>query len=517
MHRRKSLLAAVSLVSLAGLALTACTSGSSNTGASGNAGSNSTLTIGLSNTLPSLDPQASFAQVNRTILYDGAVSEQLYASDPKTGAPMPLLATGFTHPSSSEYDFTLRKGVTFQNGEPFDAAAAVYSIKRFINPATKASGIGYLAPVVKSVAALNTYTLQITTNGPVSNLTRLLITVNMVPPKYSASSPTALAQRPIGTGPYEYKSSTSDSVTLVAYPKYWGPKPAIKTIVLDAMPDDQSRVAALETGQIDIAQNVPTTSVEQAPDVVTQTEPEIAFLRYNATRGLTANPKLREALNLATNRDQLRTALIGSQYSQPLACQFGYSGIEGYNSALQQQPYNLAEAKSIVSSLGDTGKTISVVMPSAQYGTQAVQYMQALASAWESIGLKVNLDVTNAATFTKSLDSGTSSPDVTFINVSDAQFDMGQPYAQMISPQSDVAAYDPSSLNATDALINQANAATTQAARASSLAQAGTLICNSNSFDFLYVPTFVYGKQKNVEWEQRLDGQIYLNTLRFTN
>jgi ABC-type transport system substrate-binding protein len=158
-----------------------------------------------------------------------------------------------------------------------------------------------------------------------------------------------------------------------------------------------------------------------------------------------------------------------------------------------------------------------VVMPSAQYGTQAVQYMQALASAWESIGLKVNLDVTNAATFTKSLDSGTSSPDVTFINVSDAQFDMGQPYAQMISPQSDVAAYDPSSLNATDALINQANAATTQAARASALAQAGTLICNSNSFDFLYVPTFVYGKQKNVEWEQRLDGQIYLNTLRFTN
>lgn len=512
MQRAKMLFASMTALSAALLALTACTGNPSSVSTK-----KDTVTIALSTTIPSLDPQGGYDDQSRAIMYDGAISEPLYGADPKTGSPIPVLATGVTNASPTEYDFSLRKGVKFQDGEAFNADAAVYSIKRFLNPATKALGVGFLAPIVKNVEATNSDTVRITTNGPAANLTRLLAAVNMVPPKYSASSPTALAKKPVGTGPYEFVSRTSDSVTLKAFPGYWGAKPTIKNIKFVALPDASGRVAALQTGQVDIAEDVPTNNVSDVPAVVADTKPEVLHLRFNSVTGITANPQLREALNLATDRETLRKQIIGEKYSAPIACQFGYSGVLGYNPSLTEQTYNLAEAKSLVQQLGDVGKSITIALSRDRYGSESVQYIQALASAWESIGLKVHLTITDTPTWISTLQLGPKSPDATLVGVDVDQFDIGQPFSQMILPGSTVAAYSPQDLKQTVSLIDAADAATSSQTRSADLQKASAIICRSNSFDFLYFDDFIYGKQKDVTWGQRVDGQLYLDTIKFTN
>src|SRR5207237_3015476 len=106
---------------------------------------------------------------------------------------------------------SLRKGVKFHNGEPFDASAVKFTIERAL---LKDSASNYLVDGVKSVGIVDPYTVQVTTVDPLPLLLPRLMLLGIAPPRYyQARGASYVATHPVGTGPYRFQSWRSEEHT----------------------------------------------------------------------------------------------------------------------------------------------------------------------------------------------------------------------------------------------------------------------------------------------------------------
>ncbi|HSL50311.1 MAG TPA: ABC transporter substrate-binding protein, partial [Candidatus Deferrimicrobiaceae bacterium] len=173
---------------------------------------------------------------------------------PALAAEMPKLVAPTT------WEFKLRRGVKFHNGEDFNADSVKYSIERLANPANKLRGSSSFAPIDR-VEIVDPYTVRIHTKKPwpvfLSHIA--LRQAAMYPPKeYAGKDAAAISRSPIGTGPFKFvRWVKDDRIELTANEQYWRGAPRVKSLVFRPIPDDAVRVAALQNGEIDVAVNIP--------------------------------------------------------------------------------------------------------------------------------------------------------------------------------------------------------------------------------------------------------------------
>ncbi|HKW45386.1 MAG TPA: ABC transporter substrate-binding protein [Candidatus Eremiobacteraceae bacterium] len=173
--------------------------------------------------------------------------------------PEPQLATSWTSSKDgTSWVFTLRRGVRFQDGTPFDAAAVKYNFDRWMKDDPHFSyfhsQFGSYPTVVRSVKVLRPDRIRIDLRSPIASFI-----ADLAMPAFSISSPTALRNlgqkyytQPSGTGPYEVSEWVKDDhITLKAWPGYWGPRPKISTIIVRDIPDPATAVLEVEKGDID--------------------------------------------------------------------------------------------------------------------------------------------------------------------------------------------------------------------------------------------------------------------------
>lgn len=224
---------------------------------------------------PALATDTESHRVTRQIM------EGLVGVDPLTSAPTPLLAESWTESEDGRtYTFALRRGVTFHDGEPFNAEAVCANFDRWYNLPVSARGSGNLAykavfnafsdapnlAVYKSCKALDEYTVQVNLATRLSGFIPALAS-----PEFAISSPKALQQfkadaltvemggrkisdyglHPTGTGPFTLESWEGDEVRLAANPDYWGVRGQIGTVTFSTISSPESRLRALKTGQVD--------------------------------------------------------------------------------------------------------------------------------------------------------------------------------------------------------------------------------------------------------------------------
>ncbi|AMM20439.1 peptide ABC transporter substrate-binding protein [Frondihabitans sp. PAMC 28766] len=265
---RTRLLPLAALAAVSALVLAGCTSGGGAATGGASAGkpvTGGTLTYATGDAEPTcLDPHVggNYPQA----LVASQYLEQLVSKD-TNGDIVPWLATSWAQSSNGlTWTFTLKKGVKFTDGTPFDAAAVVANMNAVKDPKTLSS-TGYLAlGKVKQTVAVSTDKVQFDLSSPDSDLLD-----SLTQPWLAIESPTALKRSmavncdsPVGTGPFEVtKWVKQQAITMVRNPHYTSSvhdaahtgEPYLSKIVWRFIPDSATRYAALQSGEVDVIDN----------------------------------------------------------------------------------------------------------------------------------------------------------------------------------------------------------------------------------------------------------------------
>jgi peptide/nickel transport system substrate-binding protein len=172
---------------------------------------------------------------------------------------IPWLAESWKLVNPTTWEFKIRKGVKFHNGEEVDADAVKFSLDRIRDPELKARQSVYFR-LVTSVDVVDKHTVRVLTSRPYPTLeNHLALRGAIMPPGHFRGKEKVFADRnPVGSGPYKFVRWVKDEqIELEANPSWWGGAPKIKTIVFRPIPEHAVRVAALQAGEIDIAVNIP--------------------------------------------------------------------------------------------------------------------------------------------------------------------------------------------------------------------------------------------------------------------
>ncbi len=361
--------------------------GSSPTAPVPSVGPSGTLTVALSADAESMDPHRVYQKAGISIME--ALFDTLIAIDRADRSVfLPGLAESWTT-APDRIELALRSGVTFSNGEPFDATAARFSILRVmdVDPATGApitddalklnSDYSRSYGAVASVEAVDALTVRINLSRWDAGLIPALATLAMLPPKHAAQvGNDGLKTQPIGTGPYVLEEWVPDDhATLVLNPDQWArPRGAalVERVNFRPIPDVTTRISELTTGGVQIAQDIP---VDQAAAVETGGATIVAFddARHTeiwltadkagqlATSG-NATPaqlqaiealskvEVRTALNMAVDRNAYVDALFKG-FATPMTQGF-VPGDVAYLPAIQPWPFDPDRARQMLADAG---------------------------------------------------------------------------------------------------------------------------------------------------------------------
>jgi len=319
--------------------------------------SNRVLTVALSHDPSSLDPMIDSSGETQNILHN--IFDSLVVANDKLQLTGDLASSWKFVPPSS-WDFTLRQGVKFQNGMPVTPADVAYSFNRILDPANNSPMLSFITPIT-GATVVNKKTVRITTSTPSPIVPEITKEVMIVPAKVVQSmGEAAFGLHPIGSGPYEVVSRVpNDHTTLRAFNGYWGGPPPIKNIVLKPIPDDSTRVAALQSGQVSLISNFGTSFVpvlqhtpgiklynegqSRTAEIILDTNPADGFAPFQDVR-------VREAVTEAIDYKGLINQVMGGLAIRN--CQPVTRIIFGYTPHYSCPVYNPANAKALLAAAG---------------------------------------------------------------------------------------------------------------------------------------------------------------------
>ncbi|MFD3515312.1 ABC transporter substrate-binding protein [Streptomyces sp. NPDC058657] len=254
------------------LLLTACNSDATGGGKPGRPVSGGTLTYAVNSEPVNLDPHASSQDV--TALFARPVLDSLVSMD-ESGRIRPWLATSWDISADEKtYTFTLREGVRFHDGTPFDAKAVKANLDHVVDPKTKSEmAAGSIEPY-RAAKVTGPRTVAVSLERPHAPLLAALSTpyLGMQSPAALRAGPTALARKLVGSGPFVMESFTprkgADYQRNEDYD--WAPGTAsrkgparLKGLTLQVITEDAARLGALTSGQVDAIAQVPPSAVRQ--------------------------------------------------------------------------------------------------------------------------------------------------------------------------------------------------------------------------------------------------------------
>ena len=334
------------------------------------AAGSSTITIGIPSEPDTLDPQKAGSAEEDIV--GRLFGDGLVALSPARKIVPDLAKSWTVSPNGLTYTFNLRQDVTFQDGTPLDAAAYVATLQRLINPATKAaiqaSRLGSVAAITQS----GKYSFSIKLKAPYPFLLFQLSDSG----HFSPLSPAALkaegagfGRKPVSTGPWQVQQwVTGSQIVLARNPNYkWGPSfvhagpPSIASVVFRIVTNDAAQTAALQSGELDVLNPVPSASVPRIQSsgqytLLKALALQSTFLEFNVTQAPFTDVRVRQALNYAVNKQEVLQIGLGG-LGQPIygvvqSNMFNYwSGAKRY-----AYPYNPQKAQALLAQAGWTVK-----------------------------------------------------------------------------------------------------------------------------------------------------------------
>ncbi len=335
------------------------------------------------------------------------------------GEYVPTLAESYTVVDDLTIEFTLREGITFHNGEPFNAAAVEYNVGRMLDPEVDSHYLPQLS-TISEVEVIDDLNLVLHLSEPDANIIDTLTYFFMVAPEHAAAvGPDGFDAEPVGTGPYTFVSHAADDRTVVAAnPNYWdgSPKgmPLVETVEFRAIPEETTRLAELTAGDVDIAFKLSPDQLDgiesAGATAVTYSDLSIQFIQINtagvgtvaeAATGTEAagfealkDVRVRTALNLAIDREAVVDALFGG-FAAPLGQPFAPGGFLTPTGDLAF-PYDPEQAKALLAEAGYADGLDLKMLSNTSTGADLTSLV---ASYFAEIGVNVEIEQLEAATF----------------------------------------------------------------------------------------------------------------------
>jgi peptide/nickel transport system substrate-binding protein len=378
------------LVSLAFVA--AACGGGDDDGGGGTAGGDGEATeivIGLEAEPRTLDPQITQDGQMRRVAEN--IFERLVDRDLDNPEELvPRLAESLPENiDDTTWEVKIREGVEFTNGEPFNAEVAAAAIMREIDPEYDSELLSQIETITNAEAVDDT-TLRITTAGPDPILPSRLYMIQMVPMEYSQEE--AFARDPVGTGPYQFVEwAAGDHITLEKNPDYWGDEPQINRATFRFMPENQTRVAALQSGEVQMATGIAPESGGDVPQLITREGLEYSYLRLKNYEGPFQDQLVREAAAHALNVDSYIENIYQGNAERVL-CQTNGPAVFGYNPDLEPYEYDPDLSKQLLEEAGYDGTEVRIIAPTGRW-LKYEELAEAIDSDLEAVGLNVNMEM----------------------------------------------------------------------------------------------------------------------------
>lgn len=354
-----------------------------------------TLNVAIHQDPGNWDPIATF------LVSWGAVGSQVFdglimrTPDMKL---VPGLATKWEFlDNNTKLRFTLREGVKFHNGEPFNAEAVKFTFDRLLGDEGKKGPQQSNYNAIEKVVVVNANTVDFLLKNPDPVLLTKLAGYGamIVPPKYITEKGSAyFGANPVGTGPFkfvDYKPKVSLSFERNA--SYWGGAPKLDNLVYRFITEPATQAAELQAGRIDVANQIPLAMIDTLKKdsklaVQSMDGPVALAMRYNTQRGIMKNKEVRKALTMAVDRDAIiKSILLG--HAKPIASFQGALSF-GNDPALKPLPFNPAQAKAMLAKAGvKPGTQIQIDFRGSDSNFREVA--QAVASYLQGVGIVASL------------------------------------------------------------------------------------------------------------------------------
>lgn len=341
---------------------------------------------------------------------DGLIFDSLVAHDQQLNV-VPDLAQKWETPNPTTYIFHLRPNVKFHDGRPLTSADVQFTFDSIMSGSVKTAKAGSFR-IVQSIEAPDELTVVFHLREPYASFLWDLTKpgIGIVPQGSGAE----LARHPIGTGPFQFVSATTDEeIVLERNPNYFGGAPEIPRVRFRIVPDAIVRALELRKGSGDVTINSLTPdmvkSFERQPNTTIEDQPgtTLAYIAFNFDDPILAHREVRQALAYATNRATLIQNLL-----RGMAVPAGSllpANHWAYEPDVRQYEYNATQAETLLDAAGfrrgaDGVRFHITLKTSTDQSTRLLA--EAIADEWKRVGVALDLRSLEFATFYSDITHG---------------------------------------------------------------------------------------------------------------
>jgi len=460
--------------------------------------------VAISEEAASIDPAVGTAAAASTLA-------QLHIFDPLTvyeGPSMKLtgrLAESWRLIDDNTWEFKLRQGVKFHNGDPFTAEDVRYSFGLYKD---EKSARRHNLEAVTGLEIIDPYTIRLNTSGPNPGLLANLASLPIMPKEArEQAGPDAFGQNPIGSGPYRVVEFVrGQRLVLEAFKDYWRGQPKPERLVLRPITDPSTRVAELKAGGVQIVAEPPVAQLKElqggGTEVLSLKGARLIMMPFNSTTKPFDDVRVRQAVNYAVDRQAILNQVLeghGELLHGPFA-----SAWMGYDPNLQPYAYDPQKARQLLAEAGYPNGFETTFSISNGAFLKDREIGEVVASQLGQVGIKVQLVPTERAKLQEDWLNGT------FRGItSTAWGTTAEPDAMIAWALYKRKGFKPDAQ--LDGLIEQSRRTVDPAQRTEVLKQLGHYLHDQAYWLFIHAQDEFYARRADVPWTPYPNGQSFAN------